>query len=436
MSRIAYNQPLFDDIVSPSPNAQSYVNYTAIAAASQIVHPSSTVLTSSAINNTNVSNTLLTTVSSANAPVYGTVPSSELDVLQIGAMNVYTQQPNTPIATTATTTDTFDSRTKWPGLIGEPLDQLTCGSCWSFGVSAMLSDRIRIFSRQGTNTVSLHLDTDEPGNSYYDETVTTNTGQPLLTNKISYRGQNNFTDCLSPYYFAGCDVCGYSFSLNPEIATIFTSRGLCANCCSGGVIQYALIWALLNGIVQMSCTNSIVDYRCTTQLGCPVFRPKRIYRVNPYTTEINTPSTADPSILQANMEAIMREVSANGTIAASYYVYPNFASWPAGVVYDDIQGGTNPGGHTINIVGYGVGPNQSGVMKPYWLCRNTWSPQWGDNGYFKILRGSNFCRIEQDCWAAEPFTVYDTSTIAKVSNPLDTQASTLCASPSSYALVS
>jgi len=32
----------------------------------------------------------------------------------------------------------------------------------------------------------------------------------------------------------------------------------------------------------------------------------------------------------------------------------------------------------------------------YWIVKNSWNEQWGDAGYFKILRGSNECGIESD----------------------------------------
>eukprot|EP00701_Giardia_intestinalis_P001120 XP_001704944.1 Hypothetical protein GL50803_6369 [Giardia lamblia ATCC 50803] len=30
----------------------------------------------------------------------------------------------------------------------------------------------------------------------------------------------------------------------------------------------------------------------------------------------------------------------------------------------------------------------------YWIARNSWGEEWGENGYFKIIRGSNECGIE------------------------------------------
>ncbi len=55
------------------------------------------------------------------------------------------------------------------------------------------------------------------------------------------------------------------------------------------------------------------------------------------------------------------------------------------------------GGHAIRILGWGVESNV-----PYWLVANSWNSDWGDKGYFKILRGSDECGIEDDINAGLP----------------------------------
>ena len=42
--------------------------------------------------------------------------------------------------------------------------------------------------------------------------------------------------------------------------------------------------------------------------------------------------------------------------------------------------------HAVLAVGYGV---ENGV--PYWLIKNSWGADWGDNGYFKMEMGKNMC---------------------------------------------
>ncbi|XP_075751954.1 cathepsin B isoform X2 [Rhipicephalus microplus] len=55
------------------------------------------------------------------------------------------------------------------------------------------------------------------------------------------------------------------------------------------------------------------------------------------------------------------------------------------------------GGHAIRLLGWGV---ENGV--PYWLAANSWNTEWGDKGFFKILRGSDECGIEDDVVAGLP----------------------------------
>ena len=55
------------------------------------------------------------------------------------------------------------------------------------------------------------------------------------------------------------------------------------------------------------------------------------------------------------------------------------------------------GGHAVRILGWGIENNV-----PYWLVANSWNTDWGDSGYFKILRGKNECGIESDITAGIP----------------------------------
>lgn len=61
--------------------------------------------------------------------------------------------------------------------------------------------------------------------------------------------------------------------------------------------------------------------------------------------------------------------------------------------------GKELGGHAIRILGWGVDKN---TQTPYWLIANSWNTDWGDNGLFKIKRGSNECGIEEDITAGIP----------------------------------
>lgn len=49
--------------------------------------------------------------------------------------------------------------------------------------------------------------------------------------------------------------------------------------------------------------------------------------------------------------------------------------------------------HAVVLVGYGSELNSSNVMADYWLIRNSWGPNWGLNGYFKVARNRNVCHV-------------------------------------------
>ena len=70
-------------------------------------------------------------------------------------------------------------------------------------------------------------------------------------------------------------------------------------------------------------------------------------------------------------------------------------AYTGGVFCDDT--GDMEISHDISIIGYGVEDGQN-----YWLVRNSWGTHFGEDGFFRIVRGVDNIAIESACAWATP----------------------------------
>merc|ERR1711998_662473 len=99
-------------------------------------------------------------------------------------------------------------------------------------------------------------------------------------------------------------------------------------------------------------------------------------------------------------QAMMQEICQRGPIACGVAVPDALENYTSGI-YEDKTNDTNIV-HDISVVGFGV---ENGVK--YWTVRNSWGTHFGEQGFFRVVRGTNNIAIETDCsWA----TVADTWT--------------------------
>ncbi|EYC40335.1 hypothetical protein Y032_0619g733 [Ancylostoma ceylanicum] len=95
-----------------------------------------------------------------------------------------------------------------------------------------------------------------------------------------------------------------------------------------------------------------------------------------------------PYILPKDEAAIRKDIMMNGPVVASMRVYGDFSYYRGGI-YKHTAGAFR-GGHAVKILGWGT---ENGT--DYWIVANSWNTNWGeDNGFFRILRGTNHCNIE------------------------------------------
>lgn len=96
----------------------------------------------------------------------------------------------------------------------------------------------------------------------------------------------------------------------------------------------------------------------------------------------------------SDVTQIQTEIMTYGPVEAAFTVYADFLTYRSGV-YHHVNGSAL-GGHAVKILGWGTEGDD------YWLVANSWNEDWGDNGYFKIRRGTDECGIESGIVAGLP----------------------------------
>jgi len=102
-----------------------------------------------------------------------------------------------------------------------------------------------------------------------------------------------------------------------------------------------------------------------------------------------------------NEKAMRRDIYDHGPLAVCFQVAEGFGNYRGGIFRQeaalprqDHYGRVN---HAVLVVGFGEDNGHK-----YWLVKNSWGEHWGDNGYFKIERGTNQLNMEGDAVAAYP----------------------------------
>lgn len=79
----------------------------------------------------------------------------------------------------------------------------------------------------------------------------------------------------------------------------------------------------------------------------------------------------------------------HGPISVAFNVMDDFVEYESGIYSNSTcANGPMDVNHAVVAVGYGT---ENGI--DYWIIKNSWSANWGEQGFFRMQRGVNMCGI-------------------------------------------
>ncbi|MGL4947776.1 MAG: C1 family peptidase, partial [Mycoplasma sp.] len=252
--------------------------------------------------------------------------------------------------------ESYDLREVYPNCESwkEIRDQGSCGSCWAFGAAEVISDRICIVSKQklqikisASHLISCCTSCGNGcggGIPYSAMTYFVEKGIPT-------GGLYGDKNTCQPYFFPPCE----HKTSNEPCDSEYKSTPVCSNTCQEGYDK--------------------------------TINEDKWYGLHAYA-------------VYNDEDSIKTEIYKIGSVEASFTVYEDFMVYHEGV-YQHVTG-EMLGTHAVKIIGWGV---ENGVN--YWWCANSWNDNWGDKGFFKILRQNNHVGIESHIVAVIPNVPHD-----------------------------
>jgi len=147
---------------------------------------------------------------------------------------------------------------------------------------------------------------------------------------------------------------------------------------SGGCSGWNAFWAFSyikqsGGIITENCFRYSANDNVPCEDKCEDWQQNRV------------PITKYGSIRRPSTEELQAALVNHGPLVTEMAVFGDFGSYEGGIYEHPGEESTSDINHQVVIVGYND-------EQQYWIVKNSWGPEWGENGYFKIAYGD--CMIE------------------------------------------
>jgi C1A family cysteine protease len=198
----------------------------------------------------------------------------------------------------------------------------------------------------------------------------------LIPKEYDWRNKNkvssvkNQGDCGSCWSFSATGAVESIWAIKNNILYNLSEQELvdCSfknNGCNGGSMDYAFEYIINNGL----CINNSYPY-IGNQNTCNKDNCQSVVSLSNY------------SDIKSNDEKLLKRIVYHQPVSVAIQANKrSFQLYKKGI-YSDLQCGTELD-HGVLLVGYGYDNNYN--MK-YWIIKNSWGSEWGENGYIRILR--------------------------------------------------
>ena len=115
---------------------------------------------------------------------------------------------------------------------------------------------------------------------------------------------------------------------------------------------------------------------------------------------------------KCSQKKMMEEIYKNGPIVVSFEPDYNFMMYKNGVYHSLGEETWMSNGlpkpewekvdHSVLLVGWG---EDTVTYEKFWIIQNTWGPNWGEDGFFRMRRGTDEFGIESICETATPLII-------------------------------